>query len=162
MTQMRKLDASGNPLERERVQTKIEGLSLAKQSFGKECDINNIMRKFEKTGLVNHLNNHNGGYGNYIGYEDYHSSLNKILAADNAFKALPPAIRNKFSNDPAQFLEYAQNADNLPEMRELGLAPPEPPKLPIDEPPAAGGAPSQKEGGPPDDAGASTVAASAA
>lgn len=29
--------------------------SLTKQSFKDECDINQIVAKFEKTGLVNHL-----------------------------------------------------------------------------------------------------------
>lgn len=145
---LQKLDASGNPATRKRYQMIPEGHSLCKQSFQKECDINNIMKKFEKNGLVNHLNTHSGGYGNYIGYEDYHQSLNKILAADAAFQALPAQARKKFNNDPATFLEYAQNPDNLPGMREMGLAPPEPLKPSTGEPPADGGTPSPKDGGP--------------
>jgi len=159
---MQALDASGNPTQRNRVLSATKGRSLTKQSFNKECDINNIMRKFEETGLISHLNNHNGGYGDYIRFEDYHTSLNKIHAADQAFASLPPDLRSKFFNDPAKFLEFAQNPENLPEMREMGLAPPERPKPATDEPPADGGTPIPKDGGPTTDAGASIVAPSGA
>jgi len=159
---LKKLNPSGNPAERRRVCLDPEGHSLAKQSFQKECDINNIMKKFEKTGIINHLNTHSGGYGNYIGYEDYHSSLNKILQADAAFTSLPSLVRSKFHNDPAKFLEYAQNPDNLEGMREMGLAPPATPEAPTDVKPADGGAPSKKDGGPPAAAPAAAVAPSGA
>ena len=159
---MELLDSSGNPAERRRVQIHPVGDSLAKQSFQKECDINNIMRKFEKTGQIPHLNNHTGGYGNYIGFEDYHTSLNKILAADEAFASLPAKVRTKFQNDPAHFLEFAQNPENLNEMREMGLAPPAPPEPSTDETPAEGGTPSPKDGGPPAGAAAAALAVSTA
>lgn len=159
---MQALNASGNPLERRRVLVLITGPSLTKQSFAKECNINTIMGKFEKTGNISHLNNHNGGYGNYIGYLDYHASLNKIHEADQAFNELPPLVRSKFHNDPAQFLEFAQNSENLTEMREMGLAPPERPKPATDENQAPDGTPSPKGGGPAGDAEASTVDVSTA
>ena len=159
---MELLDSSGNPAERRRVQTHPIGDSLAKQSFQKECDINNIMRKFEKTGQIPHLNTHTGGYGHYIGFEDYHTSLNKILAADEAFASLPAHVRTKFQNDPAQFLEFAQNPQNLPQMREMGLALEGPPEPLQDKTPAEGGTPSTKDGGPPADAAAAAEAVSTA
>ncbi len=96
--------------------------SLAKQSFRDECDINWIMARFEKTGLVNHLNTHQGNYGSFIGFEDYHTSMNQILAAETSFMTLPARVRAKFENDAAEFLRFAQDPKNLPEMVEMGLA----------------------------------------
>ncbi len=113
---------NANPWTRVRVAKHFSGASLAKQSFQKECDINTIMRKYEKSGLIEHLNTNQGQYGNYIGFEDYHSSLNQILAADAAFLTIPSRIRAKFNNDPGVFLEFAQNPENHEEMVELGLA----------------------------------------
>ncbi len=109
--------------------------SLAKQSFKQECDINNIMRKFQKTGLVDHLNTHNGEYGNFIHTADYHSSLNQILEAEEMFATIPSSIRKKFDNDPSLFLDFVQDPENIPEMIEMGLANPAPPEAPTDPSP---------------------------
>lgn len=128
------------------------GPSLTKQAFKGECDINNIMKKYEKNGLLDHLNTHNGDYGNFIGYQDYHSSLNKILEAKEAFLTIPATVRAQFDNDPSLFMSFAQDEKNHDRMVELGLAhppkasaegtgpkegadPPSPP-LPLNTPPA--------------------------
>lgn len=104
--------------------------SLTVQSFKDECDINQIMTKYEKTGVIDHLNTHQGNYGDFLGFEDYQTHLNQIAEAGIAFASIPAKIRAKFDNDPAKFLEFAQNSENLEEMQNLGLAPkkaPEPP-----------------------------------
>ena len=115
------------------------GPGRTKQSFAKESNINLIMAKYEKTGLLDHLNKHEGNYGNFIGYADYHTSMNQIQEAADAFQTIPAGVRAKFSNDPAKFLEFAQNPENIDELIEMGLArpksptseaPPEPEKAP--------------------------------
>ena len=101
----------------------FEGIpSLCHQSFQAECDVNGIMKKFEKTGLLDHVNEHHGDYGNYIGFDDYHASLNSIRAAEDAFNSIPAKIRAKFDNDPAQFLLFVQDDDNHDEIVAMGLA----------------------------------------
>jgi len=97
-------------------------LRRTKQSFKDECDVNNIMRKFEKTGLIDHVNNHQGEYGQFIGFDDYHTSLNQIQDAEASFMTIPAKIRAKFDNSAGKFLAFAQNPDNLPKMVEMGLA----------------------------------------
>ena len=43
--------------------------SLTKQSFTKECDINNIMKKYQKTGAIDHVNKHEASYmGGALGF----------------------------------------------------------------------------------------------
>ena len=105
-----------------RVKTKNTLPSRTKQSFKDETDINFIMRKFEKTGMLEHRNEHQGNYGDYTNFEDYQTSMNSILAAQEAFASVPSRIRKEFDNDPATFLRFVQNPENVDKMIEMGLA----------------------------------------
>ncbi len=114
-----------------RVTSDPVGESRTKQSFKAETDINNILRQSDKGLLVTHLNAHEGSYGDFINAPDYHTALNRIHAADTAFMEIPAQIRARFNNDPAQFLDFVQEPDNLEEMREMGLAPAKRQQTPI-------------------------------
>lgn len=105
------------------------GPTRAKQSMKAECDINNIMAKYQRTGAVTHFSKHSPQYG-YAPATEFREALEIVREGEALFKALPSKIRNKFENDPAQFLEFVQNPENLDEMRELGLANPRAPEAP--------------------------------
>jgi len=112
--------------------------SRAIQSAKDECDINTIMAKWQKTGLITHGQGQQGVYGDLVGVPvDYHESMNAILAAQDAFASLPSTVRKKFDNDPAEFLAKI----NLPENRELlvemGLLKPTDPDAAPAAPPTA-------------------------
>lgn len=107
---------------RERVAFECQGLSLTKQVFKDECDVNRIMKRFEKTGLVEHLNRHQGDYGDFVNAPDYHSALNAVRLADDMFMSLPAKLRQRFSNDPAEFLAFVDDPENADELIDLGLA----------------------------------------
>lgn len=108
-----------------RVQSIPTGPSRTKQAFAKETDINHILRQAEKGLLVTHVNAHQGQYGDFTTAPDYHSALNQIKDAQDMFSSIPADIRAQFHNDPAEFLDFAQNPENLAEMRDMGLAPPD-------------------------------------
>ncbi|WNK14507.1 MAG: internal scaffolding protein [Microvirus sp.] len=102
----------------------VYGPMITKQEFAQECDINHIMAKFQKTGLIDHVNKYPGGYGDFTNLPtDYQSALNQIIQADEMFLSLPSGIRKQFENDPGQFLEFAENPANAEKMRDLGLLP---------------------------------------
>lgn len=105
-----------------RVKTKVDPVSMTKQSFKDECDINKIMAKFQKTGAIEHYAKHQPQYGDTTGI-DYLDCLNVVANANTMFEELPSTIRKKFENDPRQFLDFVQNPDNQEEMIELGLKP---------------------------------------
>ena len=110
-----------------------EGPSMAKSDMAAACDVNNIMSKYLKTGLVDHVAKHNGDYGEF--YElDYHTAMNAVVSADQMFMELPAETREEFQNDPGRFLEFTKDPNNLDRMRELGLAPPERPADPSPPP----------------------------
>ncbi len=112
--------------ERKRFQFVPTGKTRTKQSFRDECDINNIMTKYQKTGAIAHVNEHQANYGFATG-QDFASAMRTCVQAQEMFNALPSSIRTRFANDPAQFLDFVQDADNKKEGQELGLWPPDPP-----------------------------------
>ncbi len=96
--------------------------SRAKQSFAEECDINNIMSKFNKTGILEHENKRTPQYGDLMPFDDYHAALNQTIEAQDAFDALPSDLRSRFNNEPGEFLKFVDNPENTEEMVELGLS----------------------------------------
>lgn len=95
--------------------------TMAKQSFKDECDVNKIMERFEKTGLISHVNKYQGDYGDAVGIQDYHASMNQVIAAQEAFDSLPSKIRARFGNNPGDFLNFMENPENKDEAIQLGL-----------------------------------------
>jgi len=96
-----------------------EDASLAQQHFKEECDINTILEKFNITGVLPRPISPR--YGDFTGISDYHTAMNRVIAAQDEFEALPAQIRARFGNDPAQLIEFLENSDNRPEAEELGL-----------------------------------------
>lgn len=96
--------------------------SLTKQSFHDECDINNIVNRGIRDGILTHLNEGTAQYVDVTQYLSYQESLNVVIAAQNAFNELPAEIRYEFANDPARYVDFCSNPKNLPRMIELGLA----------------------------------------
>jgi phage internal scaffolding protein len=95
--------------------------SRTKQSFKAETNVNFIVERYQRTGAAEHLNVHQGQYGEYAEI-DYHSALNAVLSAQQMFESLPSNVRNRFDNNPGDFLAFASNGENHQEMVELGLA----------------------------------------
>lgn len=135
-----------NRFSRVSVRVPIEGVSRTKQSMAAECDINNIMKKYVKTGTISHFNRFGSRYGDFPAVT-FHEAMNVVRAGEEMFEALPAEVRRKFDNNAESFLEFVQDPENLPEMRELGLAKPAKPAIAgsSSEPPQAA---RSGEGGP--------------
>ena len=97
-----------------------EDATLTQQHFKDECDINNILRQFNITGLLPE-SPLSPRYGDFTGISDYHTALNQVIAAENEFMALPAQIRSRFDNDPAKLIEFLENSNNKDEAIKLGL-----------------------------------------
>jgi len=107
---------------RERVQMIPEGESRVKESCAPECDINRIVAKYRKTGLIEHLARNPGRYQDMADPIDYHAAMNLVIDAQDSFAALPANVRKRFENEPMQLLAFVQDENNREEMYELGLA----------------------------------------
>jgi len=96
-------------------------VSLTHQSPSAECDINAIMARYQKTGVIDHVQRRTPQYGDFSQVKDYRENYQMILNAQESFMALPAHVRARFENDPALFLDYVQNPENLDGIRQLGL-----------------------------------------
>lgn len=108
--------------DRVRVPANIPSDSETHQSFADACNINNIIRKYRTTGLVDHVNRYQGNYTDYSNPVDYQTALNTIIAADEVFMSLPSDIRSRFENDPGKFLNFVDDPKNADALVEMGLA----------------------------------------
>lgn len=120
------LDEDGNPLP-----------TMTQQHMKQETDINYILKQYDKTGLITHVNNAVANYGDFTTVNEYQQSLNMVMQAQEAFNALPSEVRKRFFNDPGEFFEFATNPENKDEMVAMGLAhPPAPEPVSGDSDPA--------------------------
>lgn len=97
------------------------GPSRTKQSFKDECDVNNILSRYEKTGLLPQLSEL-PQYGDFSETMDYQTSMNFIVKANEQFDKLPAKLRKRFQNDPAQFMEFVHDPENSDDLVKMGLA----------------------------------------
>lgn len=109
---------------------------LVEQNHKAECDINQIIKRhgidlIQKTNL---LKSQEFQFDDVTG-NDFQEAMFKLSKAQESFDSLPSLIRKKFDNNPAMFLDFVQNPDNITEMVELGLAnapAPEPPPVQVE------------------------------
>ena len=94
--------------------------TLAQQHFKDECDINNILRQFNVTGMLPEAPL-SPRYGDFTGISDYHTALNAVIAAEDEFMALPANLRARFQNDPENLINFLDNDANKEEAIKLGL-----------------------------------------
>lgn len=97
--------------------------SMTKQSFLAECDINNIIKQFKVTGMIQHMSAQasKGAYLDLPPPTDFQEALNTVLAAEDSFATLPSKIRARFDNDPQEFLVFMADPANQDEIISLGL-----------------------------------------
>lgn len=103
------------------VKTEVGERSRTKQASKDACDINAIMRRYHRTGMVDHLSGRTPIYGDFSEVGDYLDSMERVRAAQDAFDALPSAIRDACGNDPAELLDMATNPARAEEFEALGL-----------------------------------------
>lgn len=104
-----------------RIRVEFENPSRTKQAFKDECDVNNILKKYQKTNLITHVNSIKGSYGDFTNAPDYQSALNSVMDANERFMGLPSNLRRLFNNDPASFIDFVSNDANYDKALELGL-----------------------------------------
>lgn len=97
------------------------GESMTQQQFKAECDVNNILAKYKRTGMLSHIQKHQGNFGDFSSVEDYQTSLGKLMQAQQSFESLPSELRAKFDNDPAQLISFLSDEKNNAEAIKLGL-----------------------------------------
>lgn len=93
---------------------------MTEQHFKDTCDVNKIIRKYDKTGLINHVNEVEAKYGDMTGL-DYKAAMDLVVKIGQEFEQFPSHIRNRFRNSPEKYLEFMENPENREEAIKLGL-----------------------------------------
>lgn len=92
------------------------------QQFKEQCDVNNIMAKYKKTGSITHIRNaQEGVYMDLTEIPDLLTARLQLQQAETAFLSIPATIRNKFENDPVKLISFLSNPQNHQEAISLGL-----------------------------------------
>jgi phage internal scaffolding protein len=99
-----------------------QAIGRTKQSHKDECDINRVLRNYDKTGLLTHVNNASKNYGDFTQVNEYRESLDLVREANEAFSEIPAEIRKEFNNNPGEFFEFVTNPANNEKLVEMGLA----------------------------------------
>jgi len=108
--------------DRKRSKFNTDGESLTEQQHAHNADIKNIIKQYDKTGLIRNVNKGIAQYGDYSKINEYKEALDLVNDANQSFMEVPSHIREKFQNDAGTFFEFATDKKNHAEMVEMGLA----------------------------------------
>lgn len=95
-------------------------LYFTEQHHKKECDVNLIIQKYDKTGLIQHISKFEGKFGDMTGL-DFTTAQQQVANALSMFEELPANIKKRFKQSPAALLEFMENPANRDEAIKLGL-----------------------------------------
>ncbi|WNK12659.1 MAG: internal scaffolding protein [Microvirus sp.] len=107
--------------QRRRVSLDCGDKLITKQAHKDECDIHNILRQYQRTGIINHVAAARAQYGDLPDPIDFQEAQHKLMAASTAFASLPSSVRDHFGNDPGRFLSAFLDKDQEPYLRSVGL-----------------------------------------
>lgn len=95
-------------------------LYYTEQHHKAECDVNRIIKKYDKTGLISHISRFEAKFGDLRGV-DFKNAMDLVTRASSDFNDLPSDIRKRFSNSPENFLTFMEDSGNREEAISLGL-----------------------------------------
>lgn len=93
---------------------------FTEQAHKNECDVNKIVRKYDKNGIITHITRYEAQFGDLTGI-DFKTAQDRIASAKSEFEKLPSEIRNRFKNQPHELLSFMDDPGNRQEAIKLGL-----------------------------------------
>lgn len=108
----------------QRVQITFPAQGRTKQEFKDESDINQIMARYMRTGLIDNVTTKLPQFADVQG-QDFYEAMQIVAESKTLFEELPSKIRTEFENDPGKFLDFVHNPENRPRMAEMGLLRPD-------------------------------------
>lgn len=97
-----------------RLQTTLDasGPVLTDQSWLKSQDINNIMKKYQKTGVLPETRAHLAQYLDVSEVPSLEDAHDMVMEARSMFMELPSDVRKLMDNDPTKLYDYCKDPKN--------------------------------------------------
>ena len=102
-----------------------------KQSFRDETDINQILKRAQKSGTISHLTKYEARYGDFSNFDFFEAQL-QLAKGGEIFADLPMELRREFNQSPAEFFDYVNDPANKDDLARLLPALAEPGRQNID------------------------------
>lgn len=103
-------------------QLEFHDVSLTEQHHKNDCDVNQILKRYLKTGILDSRNVKTPMYGDFsFAPSDYRQAVELLEEARSRFLALPSEVRERFGNDPGAVLDFLNDPANRDEAVKLGL-----------------------------------------
>lgn len=107
---------------------KVEAFDTGRETFtqqhlGHECNINTIMARATKSGVLASPGQRPimPQYGDFSEIGSFQDAHNLVMKARDAFMEFPAIVRKRFDNDPGKMLAFLEDPSNKKEAVELGL-----------------------------------------
>lgn len=104
----------------------FETPSMTHAEFQDECDINRIMDRYLRTGVLSDPLSLQRPmqYGDFTALGDYQQNMQKVVEAREMFERLPSAVRERFGNNPGALISFVLDGNNRDEAIKLGILEP--------------------------------------
>ena len=110
-----------NTYDREPVQVyQVPGLTMTEQNHARACDINTIMSKYLKTGVMTHIKQYEPTYGD-VSELDYQNSMDLVARVKSEYHDLPAYVRKDIGGE-SQYLALMQTDEGVATLQSI-LAP---------------------------------------
>jgi phage internal scaffolding protein len=103
-----------------KVQTYISQQKIVDESQRELTDVHALLEPAIKRGLLRHATKFTEEYDD-IPAIDYQEALNTVAKADQMFAELPTKWKNRFNQDPNEFLKFVHDPANGNEMISMGM-----------------------------------------
>ena len=105
----------------------FSGVGRTDKSFAPSCDVNNIVRHYEKTGIDPYMDRKLAAQFGEVDPLSYEEAMFRVAEVKSAFALLPSQERAKHSNDPKTWLESLHTLTAPTEPQEVSPLTPEDP-----------------------------------
>lgn len=110
--------------KRPRFRKQFHEKTKTKQEFRQDCDLSNILSKYTRQDVLDHMVKHQGTFRT-VSDMDFHQAMNTVKKAESMFAGIPAQIRAQFDNDPGKFLNFVSDSRNTEKLVEMGLVDPD-------------------------------------
>lgn len=118
-----------------KVSRACDGESPVQQHFKDDCDINQVLKRFRQTGVLQTVAGQKSlqqpQFGDFTNVKDYQTALNALQSAQEGFNSLPVRLRQRFNYDPQELLSFISDDANREEAERLGLIKKKPVEKPV-------------------------------